>query len=70
MKSRKKFKIKPGDSIYKDSPEIHIVGTGRLTYIWIGGDKVCFGHLSGQKTLEALAKNILKSIKNEGKVAF
>jgi hypothetical protein len=61
---RTKFKIDTGDYDTRGTSqrEIKIVGTGKNTYLWIGGDG-CFGYKSGPKTLEALAKSILKALK-------
>lgn len=65
MKARTKFKLHGGEqhtTLRCINGQIDIVGTGKQTYLWIG-NSYCFGTLSGQKTLEKLAKNILKSLK-------
>lgn len=65
--ARTKFKLKNGEQHLTLRPingQIDIVGTGKQTYIWVG-NSYCFGSLSGQKTLEALAKNILKALKDK-----
>lgn len=57
--------MRDGDNTYgtivPKRGQISIVGDGKLTYLWIG-NSICFGHISGKKTLETLAKNILKVI--------
>ena len=50
-------------------PIINITGTGKNTYLWVGNDhqfdKACFATLSGTKTLETFAINILKALKSK-----
>lgn len=61
------MKLSKGDSLVID-PQIHIIGTGKETYLWIGDDSDnkstirCFATKSGPKTLEKFAKEILKAI--------
>jgi hypothetical protein len=57
-----KLKDGSGFSIAPNNGEIHITGKGKTAYIWIG-NSICFGTLSGQKTLKKLAQNILKAVK-------
>lgn len=62
------LKLRKGDIRIVIQPEIHISGTGKNTYLWIGDDSPvshinCFGTKSGAKTLEKFAKEILKSLK-------
>jgi hypothetical protein len=60
-----KFKLQEGESlITQGSNELHIVGKGVNTYLWIGG-KGCYGTLSGMKTLESLAANIYRALGHE-----
>ena len=69
----KKFKTKEGEKLNRNpcNPIIGITGTGPKTYIWIGNDteydKACFATLSGQKTLETLACDLLNAIGHDGK---
>jgi hypothetical protein len=63
MAIRRKFKMRQGESlISQGSNEIHITGTGATTYLWIGGHG-CYGTISGVKTLESIAVNILKALR-------
>lgn len=63
----KSQKLKAGSYGGGQEPIIDITGTGRYAYIWIGNNskdnKMCYATLSGRKTLEKLAKEILKAIK-------
>lgn len=60
---RTKFKLQEGEkSVSQGKNELSITGTGKQAYLWIGGNG-CYGTISGKKTLEMLAKNILKAIK-------
>lgn len=64
-------KMKTGtDGMIKSlDPIIHITGTGKSAYLWIGNDhkfnKACYATLSGVKTLEKLAVSILKALKSK-----
>jgi hypothetical protein len=66
---RTEFKLQDGETttLQAVEPIIGITGEGKNTYLWIGnnGDynKGCYATLSGQKTLEKFALNILKSLK-------
>ncbi len=58
-------KLKEGESLISQGNNvIEICGTGKHAYLWIGGHAHgCYATLSGQKTLQKLAKNILKLTK-------
>lgn len=59
------MKLQQGESlITQGNNEIHVTGTGKETYLWIGGNG-CYGTLSGPKRLESLAKSILKALKSK-----
>jgi hypothetical protein len=59
---RTKFKIQECESLIKQGEnELHITGTGKKTYLWIGG-KGCYGTISGMKTLESIAYGILTAL--------
>ena len=48
-----------------ERPEIHVVGSGVQTYLWIGqgaNPSGCYATLSGVKTLEKLAMTILREL--------
>lgn len=67
---KKKIKMKSGHpDFYCNDPAIFITGTGRHTYLWVGNDSImdkrCFSTISGEKTLERFAVNILKSLKSK-----
>jgi hypothetical protein len=69
LKIRAKFKLREGESsIQQGNNEICIVADGARTYLWIGG-KICYGTLSGMKTLETLASSIYKALGHEPKWA-
>lgn len=62
---KKKFKLQEGGaSISQGSNEVIIVGKGVNAYLWIGG-KVCYGTISGMKTLESLAASIYRALGHE-----
>lgn len=65
-----RLKMKEGQKIGSvNTPAVFINGTGKHTYLWVGNDapddKLCFATLSGPKTLEKLAINILKALKSK-----
>ncbi len=62
-----KIKCKPGDSrLGPAKPIISLSAQGKQSYLWIGndelGNKICFAHVSGPKTLEKFARAILKAV--------
>lgn len=65
---REKFKMKQGTTalIQTSEPAAFITGSGKYTYLWFGNDspnsKACYATMSGPKTIETFAINILKSI--------
>lgn len=63
---RDSFKLKEGSHLNAKQPIIGITGTGKQTYIWIGNNatdnKACYATLSGPKTLEKFAKQLLKAL--------
>lgn len=64
-------KLKTGTSGFLKSlnPVVEITGKGKQTYLWIGNnheyDRACYATLSGEKTLEKIAVNILKALKSK-----
>ena len=69
MKARNKFKLQDGKKNFdiiqgQNKGEIHIVGKGVNTYLWIGSN-VCFGTVSGMKTLETIAASIYRALGHE-----
>jgi hypothetical protein len=64
----KQFKLVKGDSQERqpNEPVLHITGTGKNTYLWVGNDAkedgFCFATLSGKATLEKLANSILEAL--------
>lgn len=66
----KKTKMKAGASyaFKPNEPAMFVTGAGNYTYIWVGNDfyedKKCFATVSGPKTLERFAVNILKALKS------
>lgn len=64
------YKMKEGSmKLEAVDPIICVNGTGRQAFIWVGNnsdiDKYCFATLSGEKTLEKFAVNILKALKSK-----
>jgi len=46
-----------------EEPEIHVSGSGRNAYLWIGGvNGPCYATMSGVTRLDNLARSILKAI--------
>lgn len=70
---QKYFKLKEGEKICKspNNPIIGITGKGASTYLWIGNDaendKACFATMSGMKTLEKFACDLLYALGHDGK---
>ena len=69
MKLKTEFNMKEGESLNRnpDKPMIHINCNGAHTYLWVGnngknGNDFCYATLSGKKTLEEFANNILEAI--------
>lgn len=67
------FKMDEGENMARQSnkPIIGVTGSGAITYLWIGNDdaddKFCFATLSGVKTLEKLACEILNALSHDSK---
>lgn len=69
--TQKKIRLKqgatPSGHYTSIKPTIFFTGEGKNFYLWIGADawnnKSCYATLSGRKTLEKLAKEILKRLK-------
>jgi hypothetical protein len=67
---KRQYKMQRGESIqthcikFNDEPPvISVTGTGRLSYIWVGGKNgPCYATLSGVKTLKALRTAITKAL--------
>lgn len=63
------FKLKAGEKFNRNpnKPIICINGKGNFCYLWIGNnaadDQFCFATLSGKKTLQKFAKELLKALK-------
>lgn len=67
---RRRFYMGNGEALIQQGEnELHITGSGVQTYIWVGG-KGCYGTLSGKKTLESLAFNILKALGRSPRAAM
>lgn len=66
------IKMKEGEKLSRNpnKPIIGITGTGAGTYLWVGNDdetdKFCFATLSGVKTLEKLACELLNALGHDG----
>ena len=72
LMNKKEFKMMEGEKLSRNpnKPIIGITGTGVRTYLWVGNDdendKACFATLSGAKTLEKFACNILNALGHDG----
>lgn len=68
----KEFKLREGEKLSRNpnKPIIGITGTGAGTYLWIGNDdendKACFATMSGVKTLEKFACDLLNALGHNG----
>jgi hypothetical protein len=68
----KDYQMREGERIFLNAnmPVISVVGTGAQTYIWVGNSsetsKACFATMSGVKTLEKLACDILNALGHDG----